>query len=282
MYLLRFQKTEVNDKVKILVVDDVKIIRDEECALLKEVKPDCQICACAGASEALAIAGKEEFQVAFLDIELGDVNVDGIMLAKKLKDIQPHLHIVFVTAYKKYAVDAFAIHATGYLLKPVQKADLERELTFLYGEENSIQKRIRVQTFGNFDVWVDGEKLNFGRKKAKELFAYLVERRGAGVTTREACAVLFEDSAYNRSEKSYFQNIVSDLRCTLKKAGAGEVICKTYNNLSVNTDKIDCDYYRFLEGDVKTINQYNGEFMTNYSWAEFMVPVLNCKKPDSM
>lgn len=217
MYLLRFQKTEVNDKVKILVVDDMKIIRDEECALLKEVRPDCQIC-------------------------------------------------------------AFAIHATGYLLKPVQKADLERELTFLYGEENTIQKRIRVQTFGNFDVWVDGEKLNFGRKKAKELFAYLVERRGAGVTTREACAVLFEDSAYNRSEKSYFQNIVADLRCTLKKAGAGEVICKTYNNLSVNTDKIDCDYYRFLEGDAKTINQYNGEFMTNYSWAEFVIPILNSKK----
>ena len=89
---------------------------------------------------------------------------------------------------------------------------------------------------------------------------------------------MFEDSAYNRSEKSYFQNIVADLRCTLKKAGAGEVICKTYNNLSVNTDKIDCDYYHFLEGDVKTINQYNGEFMTNYSWAEFVIPILNSKK----
>lgn len=264
--------------MKFLVVDDMKIIRDEECALLKEVMPECQICACSSVPEALAFAGNELFHVAFLDIELGDVNMDGIMLAKKLKDIQPQLHIVFVTAYKKYAVDAFAIHATGYLLKPVQKADLERELTFLYGEDKTTQKRIRVQTFGNFEVWVEGEKLSFGRQKAKELFAYLVGRRGAGVTTREACAILFEDGVYNRSRKSYFQNIVADMRCTLKRAGADDVICKSYNNLAVDVDKIDCDYYRFLEGDIKAINQYNGEFMTNYSWAEFIVPILNSKK----
>lgn len=223
---------EVNYTVKFLVVDDMKIIRDEECVLLKEVMPECQICACSSVPEALAFAGNELFHVAFLDIELGDVNMDGIMLAKKLKDIQPHLHIVFVTAYKKYAVDAFAIHATGYLLKPVQKADLERELTFLYGEDNTTQKRIRVQTFGNFEVWVDGEKLSFGRQKAKELFAYLVGRRGAGVTTREACAVLFEDGDYNRSRKSNFQNIVADMRSTLKRVGADNVICKSYNNLA--------------------------------------------------
>lgn len=264
--------------MKFLIVEDMKIIREEECVLLKNIMPECEICACAGVAEALAIAGQEMFHIAFLDIELGDVNLDGIMLAKKLKDIQPHLHIVFVTAYKKYAVDAFSIHATGYLLKPVQKADLERELTFLYGEDNITQKRISVQTFGNFEVWVDGEKLSFGRQKAKELFAYLVGRRGAGVTTREACAILFEDGNYNLSRKSNFQNIVADMRGTLKRAGVNDVICKSYNNLAVDVDKIDCDYYRFLDGDIKAINHYSGEFMANYSWAEFIVPILNDKK----
>jgi len=261
--------------MKFLIVDDIKIVLDEESALLKEVMPECQICSCSTVKDALSYAGNEEFEAAFLDIELGNSNMDGIMLAKKLKDIQPHIHIIFITGFKHYAVEAFTIHATGYLLKPLQKEDLKRELTFLYGEETEAAKRVRVQTFGNFEVWVDDVQLNFGRQKSKELFAYLVERRGAGVTTREACAVLFEDGSYNLSQKSYFQNIVADMRNTLKKAGAEDVICKSYNYLAVNTERIDCDYYRFLEGDAKAINQYNGEFMTNYSWAEFLIPALN-------
>lgn len=261
--------------MKFLIVDDIKIVLEEECALLQEVVPNCRICSCMDSTEALEYAQKELFHVAFLDIELEDGNMNGIMLAKKLKDIQPQIHIIFVTGFSQYAIEAFSIHATGYLLKPIQKEDLKRELTFIYGEEEITKKKVKVQTFGNFEVWVDGVKLKFGRQKSKELFAYLVERKGAGITTREACAILFEDGAYNLSRKSYYQNIVSDMRNTFKKAGVEDVICKSYNHLSVNVDKIDCDYYRFLQGDVKVINQYNGEFMTNYSWAEFWIPVLN-------
>ena len=261
--------------MKFLLVDDIKLVLEEECSLLQEVMPGCQICSCCTVAEAIKYVRKETFQVAFLDIDLGNSDMDGIMLAKQIKEIQPGIQIIFVTGFKEYAFDAFSVHATGYLLKPIQKEHLQRELTFLYGEEYTKEKRVRVQTFGNFAVWVDDEPLNFGRQKSKELFAYLIERKGAGVTTREACAVLFEDGAYDLSQKSYFQNIVADMRNTFKSRGVEEVICKSYNYLAVNIDKIDCDYYRFLEGDAKAINQYNGEFMSNYSWAEFFVPVLN-------
>ena len=260
-----------------LIVDDMKVVLEEECNLLKEVEPDCRIVSCSNAEEALEYAAKELFQVAFLDIDLGAGSMDGILLAKQLKDIQPHIHIIFVTAFRNYAIEAFELHATGYLLKPVQKERLKQELTFLYGEQLGSGKKIKVQTFGNFDVWVDDKLLNFGRQKSKELFAYLVERRGAGVTTREACAILFEDGVYDLSRKSNFQNIVADMRNTLKKAGVEDVLRKSYNHLAVDVEKIECDYYRFLDGDTKAINQYNGEFMMNYSWAEFLIPVLDNK-----
>ncbi len=261
--------------MRFLIVDDMKVVLEEECDLLKEVMPECEIIACSNGADALLQARKELIQVAFLDIDLGAGGLDGIMLAKQLKDIQPHIHIIFVTAFQHYAVEAFAIHATGYLLKPMQKERLKQELTFLYGEEQASSKRVRVQTFGNFEVWVDDKLLTFGRQKAKELFAYLIERKGASVTTREACAILFEDGVYSLSQKSYFQTIVADMRSTLKKAGVEDIIWKSYNHLAVNVDKIECDYYRFLNGDVKAINQYNGEFMMNYSWAEFLIPALN-------
>lgn len=258
--------------MQFLVVDDVRLIAGEEAALLREIMPQSRVFSCTGAKEALEIARRETLHAAFLDIELGSMN--GIALAKALKDIQPLIHIVFVTSFAHYAVEAFSIHATGYLLKPVQKEQLERELRFLYGEELA-KKRVRVQTFGSFAVWVDGAPLPFGRAKAKELFAYLVSRQGAAVSTREACAILFEDGDYNRSMKSYYQTIVADMRNSLKKAGAGEVICKAYNSIAVNADMLECDYYRFLEGDARAVNSYRGEFMSNYSWAEFSAAALS-------
>jgi len=259
--------------MRFLVVDDVRLIMEEEVAMLQEIMPGSQIFSCTSAKEALEIAERETIHVALLDIELGAMN--GIALAKHLKDRQPHIHVIFVTSFTQYAVEAFSIHATGYLLKPVQKEQLKRELTFLYGDEEKPKKHIRVQTFGSFQVWVDGETLTFGRAKAKELFAYLVSRRGAEVATREACAVLFENGSYDRSTKSYYQTIVADMRSALNRAGVGDIIRKSYNSISVDMEKLDCDYYRFLAGEAKAVNSYRGEFMTNYSWAEFSTGTLN-------
>jgi two-component SAPR family response regulator len=49
-----------------------------------------------------------------------------IELAKKLKEHGRNISIIFVTAYTKYALDAFGVDAIGYLLKPYQKQDIER------------------------------------------------------------------------------------------------------------------------------------------------------------
>ena len=263
--------------MRFLLVEDISAVLKEEMTLLQEMLPDSLIFPCSCVEEALDCAKRELLHVAFLDIQLEDPNRNGLWLAKKLKDMQPHIHIIFVTGFSEYAVEAFSLHATGYLLKPIQKEHLKRELTFLYGEKQAEIKRVKVQTFGNFEVWADGRILNFKRQKSKELFAYLVERKGACVTTREACAILFEDGVYNLNRKSYFQTIVADMRNTFKKLGLGDIIWKSYNSLAVNIEMIDCDYYRFLEGDVKTINQYTGEFMTNYSWAEFFIAGLDNK-----
>ena len=263
--------------MRFLIVEDIHPVLQEETALLHEVMPEALIFSCTCANEALEYAKKELLHVAFLDIELEEGGSNGIALAKQLKELQPHIHIIFVTGFSEYAVEAFSIHATGYLLKPIQKEHLKRELTFLYGKTKMETKRVKVQTFGNFEVWADGKLLNFKRQKSKELFAYLIERKGACVTTREACAVLFEDGVYNLSRKSYFQTIVADMRNTFKKIGLEDIIWKSYNSLAVNIEMIDCDYYRFLLGDVKAINQYTGEFMANYSWAEFSIARLDNK-----
>lgn len=259
-----------------LVVDDERYAREEMETLLRETRPDSVAYCCGTVEAALEYVEKERVDVAFLDIELGAAN--GILLAKQLKDRQPGLHIIFTTSYSQYAVDAFSVHATGYLLKPVRKEQIERELTFLYGESKYPEKQVMVQTFDGFEVFVNGNRLNFRRQKSKELLAYLVMRRGAGITIREACAILFEDAVYDRSRKGHFHTILSELKSVLKQAGVENILVKSYNNLAINSEKIDCDYYRFLCGDVQVINSYHGEFLPSYSWAEFAIAELDARQ----
>ena len=166
-------------------------------------------------------------------------------------------------------------HATGYLLKPVNLNDLERELTFVYEQcsksaSNSADPpRVRVQTFNGFEVFVDGEPLTFKRSKTKELLALLIDRRGASVTTREACAVLWEDAPYSTSQRSYYRSLVADLRSALALADAEDIIRKQRDSLAVRPSLIDCDVYRFLEGDPIAVNSYRGSYLPSYTWAEF-------------
>lgn len=251
-----------------IVVDDEELALGYLTQTLKEAQPDCRVHAFTNPEIALEFSRKRTVDLAFLDVEMFGMN--GIELAKRFKDAQPTMNIIFVTGFPEYAVDAFALHASGYLLKPASVESVRNEIANLRMAPTQLGgKYIIVQTFGSFEVFHRDVPVVFTRSKTKELFAYLIDRKGAGSTTAELCAVLWEDKEYSVSLQKQFQTIVSDLTRTLRQVDADCVILKKRNFLSVDTTKIDCDYYRFLEGDVSAINSYMGEYMVNYSWAEF-------------
>ena len=132
-----------------------------------------------------------------------------------------------------------------------------------------------MQTFGGFEFFVNGRRIVFKRKKAKELLAYLVVRRGASVSIRDAHSILFEDKPY---DKGYFHVILSELKQIMKEADVEDLLIKSYNSIAVDSDKIDCDYYRFLNGDAHAINSYHGDFLPDYAWAEFSIAHLDNQK----
>lgn len=256
--------------MRFMAVDDEPYALLDLKKAIRQVSPEAQVEGFSTGARALEYAREHPVDVAFLDIELGAMN--GILLAKKLKELQPGIHIVFVTSYESYAVDAFSIHATGYLLKPVKEEEIRRELTFIDSSDRRPEKkRIRVQTFGGFEVFADGQPLHFKRAKAKGLLAYLVDCRGASVTTRMACSVLWEDDRYDRERKNYFHTVLAELKTVLKEAGAEDILRKSHNSISIDADRLDCDSYRFLEGDSRAVNSYRGDYMPCYSWAEFSV-----------
>ena len=134
--------------------------------------------------------------------------------------------------------------------------------------------KLIVQTFGNFEVFYGDRPVAFMRAKSKELLAYLIDRRGATVTTAEACGILWEDKEYNFSLQRQFQTIVSDLIKSLKMYKIEHVVYRRRNCLSVDVSKLDCDVYKLLEGSGTAKENYNGEYMSNYSWAEMTAGFL--------
>ena len=107
--------------------------------------------------------------------------------------------------------------------------------------------------------------MRFKRSKTLELFAYLVDRNGAGISAKQICAVLWEDDLIESRHMNYFWQLLDDLRRTLKELEADNVLLKIGNRYALDMDKLNCDYHSYLETGSPP---FRGEYMTQYSWAE--------------
>ena len=127
------------------------------------------------------------------------------------------------------------------------------------------EKKVEIKTFGNFDVFVDKKPIHWKRLKAKELLALLVDKKGASVTNVEIAITLWEDDNKVKSVPT----IISSLRHTLKDYGVEDILIRSRNHTAIDTTKVLCDVYEFYDGKATALNLYQGEYMANYSWAEF-------------
>jgi two-component SAPR family response regulator len=251
--------------MKILLVDDeeLQLLRLEN--IVKKVLPDDELLAYSNPKKAYDDNIENEIDIAFLDIEMPQIN--GISLAKKLKKLNPKINIIFVTAYNNYALDAYSIHASGYILKPVSESKVRHEIEALRYEPEEIkngEKLLDVKCFGNFEVFKNGVPLKFHRQKTKELFAYLIDRAGASVNMNELNAILWDED-----KNSYLRTLVVDLQDTLKEVGAQDVFVKRFNECYVDMSKINCDAYEYKNNNPDAIRLYTGEYMIQYPWAVF-------------
>lgn len=257
--------------MKILAVDDEKIALDHIISILKRLEPDAEIIGCRHGEKAIAAMDAGDVQIAFLDIELRDIN--GIELARRLKEKNPQINVVFTTGYGDFAGDAFSLHASGYILKPLTDEKVRQELDDLRhpitDTPQVADERLNVHAFGNFEVYdKQGIPLSFQYAKSKEMLAYLVDRRGAFCTNGEIMGILWGDEA-SESKRSYLKNLRSDLNSALTKAGFDNVIIRRRGMIAIVPDQISCDYYDWLDGKPSAINAYRGEYMVQYSWSEF-------------
>ena len=175
--------------------------------------------------------------------------------------------IVFISDEK----DDFATAAdmgAEFLLRPYTHLSLERAVLRAAAIQKQAHRRIFIKTFGSFGVFVDGVPLRFPSAKAQELLAYLVDRNGNVVDTREGFSVLWEDKCFCSSSSSCYRKVLSRLLSTLEDAGIPNILRIYTRGRAINKSVVDCDYYSYLDGNREVIKGWNGEYMTNYSWAE--------------
>ena len=117
-------------KLSIAVVDDAAEDRRQLSGLLtaglQKLGTEYETAYFESGKELLAGFRPGRWDLAFLDICMEEQ--DGITLAKKLRSMDPHLLIVFLTSSREYAFDAFPVHPFDYLLKPCREEDLMRVL----------------------------------------------------------------------------------------------------------------------------------------------------------
>src|SRR5580704_17389680 len=106
-----------------VLVDDEELARDELKFLLQDF-PEVELMATgSNGLEAVDLVTRLEPHLLFLDVQMP--GLDGVGVVRKLREKGLDLpHIVFSTAYDQYAVDAFRLTASDYLLKPIDKARL--------------------------------------------------------------------------------------------------------------------------------------------------------------
>ena len=258
--------------MRILIIDDEAILLEEEAAAVRHVLPGADFVVTQRPSEALAAAKQEMFDVAFLDVEMPGMN--GVELAKELRDIYDKTNIIFVTAYSKYALDAHGVMSCGYFLKPLKESDVRMIMDNLRYPIIEHKKKLKANCFGYFDVYYDGKVVEFKRSLAKEILACLVNHRGAMLTKNDMLGILWPDRENGSAQDKSFYMGISELKKSLQDIGMEKVLLHSNVSYGVDVNLLDCDYLDFMADKPGARLKFHHEYMTQYFWAEDTLGML--------
>lgn len=129
-------------------------------------------------------------------------------------------------------------------------------------------RAVSIRTFGYFDVFVGDRPIAFRNKKAKELFALLVDRKGGYVSSEEAIGFLWEDEPANTVTLSRYRKVALRLKNTLEEYGISDIIESVDGKRRIVMEKVQCDLYQYLSGREGYAQLFKGSYLTNYSWGE--------------
>ena len=139
--------------INCIIVEDELPAREELKYFLNEEKEIKLIAEFDNPLDTLNFLENNTADVIFLDINMPDMN--GISLGKIITKMYPNIKIVFITAYKDYAVDAFEIKAFDYLLKPYSESRIKNLLKSLVNIKTEVTSSVKNSNLKKITVNID-------------------------------------------------------------------------------------------------------------------------------
>lgn len=267
--------------VYLLVDDEGLILEGMEDTLKMLIQPSDEIYTADDPFKAIELAKLHPIDIAFFDVDMPGMN--GLKLAEKIHETSPNTEIIFATGYAHYSLDAWKTVAKAFILKPVTKDDMLLALEKVWssmehsaknGASGKKKAALEAKCFGTFEIFHDDVPVHFTRKKSKEMVAYLIDRKGAMISTGEIRLNLWEEDEDSDEKKGYVRVLANDIRKSMEAIGITDFLRNDMDCYSINNAILSCDYYDFLDGDEKAIRNFNDEYMIQYPWAELTMGSL--------
>ncbi|MFC3748095.1 response regulator [Paenibacillus sp. GCM10012306] len=228
-----FTAVIVEDEKPILELMKVVVGRNHHCHIIG---------AFSNPMDALTSLPKLQPDIVFLDVEMP--RLSGLELARRIDECCENTRIVFTTAYKEYALEAFNVFAFDYILKPVTPAAIARITDRLIKEAgrsasskamSAPMPQAFIRCFGGFEVRnPKGELIHWPARKTEELFAYLLCYPNQDSNKWHLMNVLWPDMDEERAAHN-LHNTVYRLRKLLKEQDIGMNIVKTGDGYFLET-----------------------------------------------
>ncbi|MCB2299138.1 response regulator [Clostridium tagluense] len=278
--------------IRIAAVDDEMHVLERFERMVVKIK-ELELCGLFESGEELLAYLKEyPLDAVFLDIEMPDVN--GLQLCEQVLDLNGNIDIIFVTAFNQYAVEAFELQAIDYIMKPFTEERLHKTVRRLLKTKRTAlePRKPFIQCFGDFEVFLDGEAIQWKNSKAKEILAFLVHKEGIAVNWEKVSYAVWPEYDAQKSQTNFHANTYL-LRRRLAEAGISQILENIRGNYRVVTDEFDCDFYQFkkiVKGNhikgkedyhlIEKLNQTGYMESNGYSWSYSRAVQLDetCKK----
>lgn len=278
--------------INAIVIDDEILACKLICKFLKDTGNINILGYFTNPKEALKNIALFNPDVIFVDIQMPEIS--GLELAEQVYSEEYNCEIVFVTAYDKYALEAFKVNAFDYLMKPVSNIELNNTIERLIKrrEISNVQNvkknntQIKVNLFGNYTVVTQDNftQIKWFTAKCGELFAFmLLQNRNVEIPKWSIIESLWHDKDERRGDTN-LRSTICRLNKTFREYDVKIKIVSMRNSYLLKAENLMVDAYRLEKLALQEENQetidikeyedvvlnYHGELLEyfDYDWCE--------------